>query len=96
MTECLLDGTIPWALSAWDAEGGATPAVDGCAADGAQDELLRRLGAALVHEWSRLPTPLRKALYDTAALDPDGASPATAKRDLAVFLHDSRHPPGMA
>lgn len=78
-------------LPTWDAEGGALPGV--AAAEMATDEdLLLRLGAALVHEWNTLPMPTRRALYERAVSGPAPAEDAALKRDMAIFLHDNKSP----
>lgn len=88
-------------LATWDTEGGALP---GVAAPGqtiapeptADDELLMRLGAALVREWNRLPTATQRALYDRAVSGPAPADDAALKREMAVFLHDRKSPGSQA
>jgi hypothetical protein len=84
-------------LPTWDAEGGALPGVAVPPAAAApeiatDDELLLRLGAALVHEWNTLPMPTRRAIYDRAVSGPAPAEDAALKRDMAVFLHDNKSP----
>lgn len=84
-------------LPTWDAEGGALSgvAVPPTAADAemaTDDDLLLRLGAALVREWNTLPMPTRRALYDRAVSGPAPAEDAALKRDMAIFLHDNKSP----
>lgn len=84
-------------LPTWDAEGGALPGVAVTPAAAApemvtDDELLLRLGAALVREWNTLPMPARRAIYDRAVSGPAPADDTALKRDMAIFLHDNKSP----
>lgn len=86
------DAATRLGLSEWDAEGGAQPGLPVPATAAApeltaDDELLLRLGAALVHEWATLPMPTRRALYDRAVSGPVPARDLSLKRDMAIFLH---------
>lgn len=89
------------ALATWDTEGGALPGVatpDHTIATEptADDELLMRLGAALVREWNRLPTATQRVLYERAVSGPAPADDATLKREMAIFLHDRKSPGSLA
>lgn len=79
------------AVATWDAEGGALPTA-APPEPGADDELLLRLGAALVREWNSLPTATQRALYDRAVSGPSPTEDAALKREMAVFLHDHMSP----
>jgi hypothetical protein len=97
----MTNGSSRAALATWDTEGGAplgatTPAVVASPNSTADDELLLRLGAALVREWSTLPTATQRALYGRAVAGPAPADDAALKRDMAIFLHDNKSPASQA
>lgn len=52
------------------------------------EELLLRLGAAVVSEWNTLPMGTRRALWERAVDGPAPADVAALRREMAVFLHD--------
>jgi hypothetical protein len=72
------------ALATWDAEGGAQP---GLTAAPPNAKLLQSLGVALLLQWGRLPMPTKRALYGHAVADARSIGDASAKRDIAIFLH---------
>lgn len=55
-------------------------------------DLLLRLGTALVQEWNALPMATRRALYERAVDGQPVADNALRKRNMAVFLHDHKRP----
>jgi len=84
-------------LEKWEAEGGAPTDTAVRTADSDPDTLseaelllLQRLGAALVSEWNKLPTPLQRALYARAVGDEPGSDRPALKRNMARFLHDHK------
>lgn len=83
-------------LHTWDAEGGALPGVALPPAAtprmATDDDLLMRLGAALVHEWNTLPMAMRRAIYERAVSGPAPSEDAALKREMAIFLHDNKSP----
>ena len=83
-------------LQDWEAEGGA-PAGGSSRPDPrptilspADAPLLERLGAALVGEWDRLPTPLQRALYGRAVASDAPGDDAALKHNVARLLHDHK------
>lgn len=84
-------------LEEWEAEGGAPKATavrtadsDPAALSEAEQQLLQRLGAALVSEWNQLPTPWQRTLYARAVGTEPPPDAAALKRDMARFLHDRK------
>ena len=81
-------------LDRWDEEGGAAatlwplPYESGDLLD-AERRVLECLGAALVSEWSGLPTDVQRKLFEHAA---SGTSrdAAQLKSQIARFLHDHK------
>ena len=86
------------ALEEWEAEGGASAGMPPTGEHGASRPspcerlLLERLGAALVGEWSKLPAPLQRTLYDHAAGGTSSSNRLTMRRRMARFLHDHKVP----
>jgi hypothetical protein len=81
------------ALSQWEAEGGALPGSQRMQQGESQvtrsdneHDLLERLGAAVVSEWTGLPMRVRRSLFERAAHLPPEDGPLRAR--LARFLHD--------
>ena len=78
-------------LADWEAEGGAR--LDSLRRLHGQnqshsDELLERLGAAVVSEWSDLPMPVRRCLFERAVRVPTSCDDGRVRAQLARFLHD--------
>jgi hypothetical protein len=63
-------------------------------ADAALDEheerILMRLGAALLGEWTTLPTDLQRAIFVRASTLRGAVDEARIKAELARFLHDHK------
>ncbi|QEX23264.1 hypothetical protein FRZ61_32000 [Hypericibacter adhaerens] len=82
------------ALARWDDEGGA-PAVPSplrYEVRGLPDterRVLECLGAALVEEWSNLPTDIQRTIFQRATAD-NVYDPAELKSRIARFLHDHK------
>ena len=83
-------------LEEWEAEGGAPKATavrtadsDPAALSEAEQQLLQRLGAALVSEWNQLPTPWQRTLYARAVgTEPPwtvGRTPPASARASSLF-----------
>lgn len=90
-----IDNLTRAGLQRWETEGGATAVRVGATLSPGSGEtvLLKRLGAAVVGEWNRLPRSLQRALYDRAVSVDGGRSDAAARRDMACFLHDHKSRP---
>ncbi|ABS66802.1 hypothetical protein [Xanthobacter versatilis] len=85
------------AISRWDDEGGAQVPPNLSAQRHAslterERHILECLGAALVKEWTDLPTPVQRALFRRATAS-DHDDPAQLKVLIARFLHDHKDEP---
>ncbi|MFG1281064.1 hypothetical protein [Xanthobacter autotrophicus] len=85
------------AISRWDDEGGAQmpPNLSSrhhAALTERERHILECLGAALVKEWTDLPTAVQRALFQRATAS-DHDDPAQLKVLIARFLHDHKHAP---
>jgi len=52
------------------------------------DELLERLGVAVVSEWNGLSMPVRGSLFERAVRVPTSSDDGRVRAQLARFLHD--------
>lgn len=82
------------ALARWDEEGGAPSMVWSLRDDAGrltdpERRILENLGAALVGEWSNLPTDIQKAIFRRATTD-KAPDPKELKAQVARFLHDHK------
>lgn len=87
-------GQMTAALDRWDGEGGAPAMPWPMRADLAflgetERRILENLGAALVGEWSCLPTDIQKAIFRRATMDRAQDDDALKTR-IARFLHDHK------
>ena len=80
------------ALTRWEGEGGALGASSepDQALDAADLRILSRLGAALLSEWSALPTELQRAIFTRASTLHAGTDGFRIKAEIARFLHDHK------
>jgi hypothetical protein len=80
------------ALARWEGEGGALGAssTPDQKLDEAELRILSRLGAALISEWSRLPTDLQRTIFTRAATLHAATDGARIKAEIARFLHDHK------
>lgn len=85
------------ALDRWDDEGGATAKLDpnALAADlkslsQSEREVLQCLGAAVVIEWTKLPTDVQSALFKRASAKNGTSGAAEVRARIARFLHDHK------
>ena len=78
------------ALARWEGEGGALGAFPKAdqALDEAELRILARLGAALLHEWSKLPTDLQRTIFANASTLHAATDGFRIKAEIARFLHD--------
>lgn len=80
------------ALARWEGEGGAL----GAAAkseqklDEAEVRILTRLGAAVLSEWSKLPTDLQRAIFSRASTLHATTDGFRIKAEIARFLHEHK------
>lgn len=83
-------------LEEWEAEGGASAGESQAGESSAERPstlermLLERLGAALVGEWTHLPAPLQRAVYERAVGGSSALNRLTMRRQMARFLHDHK------
>ena len=80
------------ALARWEGEGGALGASSQPdeALDEAELRILSRLGAALLGEWSKLPTELQWAIFARASTLRASTDGPRIKTEIARFLHDHK------
>jgi hypothetical protein len=80
------------ALARWEGEGGALGASSepDHALDPAELRILSRLGAALLIEWSTLPTDLQRAIFARASTLHAATDGFRIKAEIARFLHDHK------
>ncbi len=78
------------ALARWEGEGGALGAKTDHALDEAELRILSRLGAALLTEWSKLPTDLQRAIFSRASTLHAATDGFRIKAEIARFLHDHK------
>jgi hypothetical protein len=80
------------ALARWEGEGGAldATAIVDQKLDDAELRILTRLGAAVLGEWSKLPTDLQRAIFSRAATLHAATDGFRIKAEIARFLHDHK------
>lgn len=80
------------ALARWEGEGGALgpSAETEHMLDETELRILSRLGAALLGEWHRLPTDLKREIFSRAATLRPATDGARVKTEIARFLHDHK------
>ncbi len=61
-----------------------------------EELMLRRLGAAVVMQWSALPTKLQRELFDNATAVGELSATAARRRMIARFLHKKNDSTGRA
>ena len=55
-----------------------------------EEQVLRRLGAAVIMQWNTLPTKLQKELFDAASQVGDLLQAGAVKGQIARFLHNHK------
>lgn len=84
------------ALARWENEGGATfsspeEANDEHAALSlAEQHILQRLGAAVIVQWTELPTDVQKALFEHAVSSGDPRHSMHLREKIARFFHNHK------
>jgi hypothetical protein len=80
-------------LASWDNEGGA-PLSDAEETQAAlaedEENILRCLGAAVIMQWSELPTHIQRRLFGSAASMGEPRYLSQLKEQIAGFLHDHK------
>jgi alkylhydroperoxidase family enzyme len=79
-------------LARWEGEGGALDRATqaGDTLDEMELRILTRLGAALLGEWTNLPTDLQRAIFTRASMPRGSGDEAHIKTEIARFLHDHK------
>jgi hypothetical protein len=83
------------ALARWENEGGATsllPEEGGeyLVLSLAEQNILQCLGAAVIAQWTEMPTRVQKALFEHAVSSGDPRDPTHLREQIARFLHDHK------
>lgn len=84
------------ALYRWENEGGATSSSLGDESDGfgvlslAEQQTLQCLGAAVIAQWTGLPTDVQKALFEDAVSSGDPRQSVHLREQIARFLHNHK------
>lgn len=84
------------ALARWDNEGGATASTpDDNGSERADltrrdEHILQCLGAAVIVQWTKLPTEIQRALFANAVSNSDPRQSAPLREQIARFLHDHK------
>jgi hypothetical protein len=55
-----------------------------------EEQVLRRLGAAVIMRWNTIPTKLQKELFDDASQVGDLLQTGAVKGQIARFLHNHK------
>ena len=83
------------AFARWDNEGGATvPATEGgdepMVLTREEQHILECLGAAVIAQWTELPTEVQKALFEHAVSSGDPRQSTPLREQIARFLHNHK------
>jgi hypothetical protein len=76
-------------LDRWTNEGGAAGTEAGALSPG-EMHILRCLGAAVIAQWTDLPMPIQKLLFEHAVAAGDAGDTARLKEQIARFLHNHK------
>ena len=68
----------------------ANGGLDGPSLAADEEQVLRRLGAAVIMRWNTLPTKLQKELFDAASAAGDLLQAGAVKGQIARFLHNHK------
>ena len=69
-------------------------AAQACALVGAEDQILRCLGAAVIMRWNTIPTKLQRELFDNASSVGELLQAGALKGQIARFLHKHKDDAG--
>jgi hypothetical protein len=87
----LFQNQLARALARWENEGGAVlPDDNGIALSPVEQGILQCLGAAVISQWSDLPTEVQKALFQDAVSSGDPRQSTSLREQIARFLHDHK------
>jgi hypothetical protein len=85
------------AVARWENEGGAVLTLadedleSGIALSPIEQGILQCLGAAVIAQWSDLPTEVQKALFQDAVSSGDPRQSAYLREQIARFLHNHKN-----
>ena len=90
----LFQNQLARAVARWENEGGAVlpddSNVDGIALSPIEQGILQCLGAAVISQWSDLPTEVQKALFQDAVSSGDPRQSTALRERIARFLHNHK------
>ena len=92
----LFQNQLARAVARWENEGGAVlPLADeefegGIALSPIEQGILQCLGAAVISQWSDLPTEVQKALFQDAVSSGDPRQSTSLREQIARFLHNHK------
>jgi hypothetical protein len=84
------------AVARWENEGGAVLPLTGEDLEGGsvlspiEQGILQCLGAAVISQWSDLPTEVQKALFQDAVSSGDPRQSTSLREQIARFLHNHK------
>ena len=84
------------ALARWDNEGGATASTpeddggEGAVLSRQEEHILQCLGAAVIVQWTKLPTEIQRGLFEHAVSSGDPRQSAPLREQIARFLYDHK------
>lgn len=95
MPNDLFHNQLARAVARWENEGGAVlpddSHVDGTALSPIEQGILQCLGAAVISQWSDLPTEVQKSLFqDAVSIGDPRQSAASLREQIARFLHNHK------
>jgi hypothetical protein len=94
MPNNLFQNQLARAVARWENEGGAVlpddSHVDGTALSPTEQGILQCLGAAVISQWSDLPTEVQKALVQDAVWSEDPRQSTSLREQIARFLHNHK------
>jgi hypothetical protein len=92
----LFQNQLARALARWENEGGAVLPLAGEDLEGGvalspiEQGILQCLGAAVISQWSDLPTEVQKALFQDAVSSGDPRQSTSIREQIARFLHNHK------
>lgn len=96
MPNDLFQSQLARAVGRWENEGGAVLPLAGEDLEGGsaltpiEQGILQCLGAAVISQWSDLPTEVQKALFQDAVSRGDPRQSASLREQIARFLHNHK------
>ena len=84
------------ALARWDNEGGSTTSApeddtgEPAVLSRQEEHILQCLGAAVIVQWTELPTEIQRTLFEHAVSSSDPRQSAPLREQIARFLHNHK------